>query len=77
MNVAQNSLLVVDIKDKEMNPDSKYDSENIGKRQIIDANPIAIVTTTSIQPEEPTDPEKGSPFSFTYVGEGDPASFYC
>jgi hypothetical protein len=70
--------LVAEIKDKESNPDSKSDSENIGKRQIIDADPTAIVTTTTIQPEEPTDPEEGeAPFSFTNVGEGDPTAFYC
>jgi hypothetical protein len=51
--------LVVEIKDKEPNPDSESDSENTGKRQIIDADPTAIVATTTIQPEEPTDPEEG------------------
>jgi hypothetical protein len=51
--------LVVEIKDKEPNPDSESDSENTGRRQIIDADPTAIVTTTTIQPEEPTDPEEG------------------
>jgi hypothetical protein len=59
MNVAQNKSLVVEIKDKEPNPDSKSDSENTGKRQIIDADPTAIVATTTIQLEEPTDPEEG------------------
>jgi hypothetical protein len=51
--------LVAEIKDKEPNPDSESDSENTGKGQIIDADPTAIVTTTTIQPEEPTDPEEG------------------
>jgi hypothetical protein len=51
--------LVAEIKDKELNPDSESDSENNGKRQIIDADPTAIVATTTIQPEEPTDPEEG------------------
>jgi hypothetical protein len=51
--------LVAEIKDKESNPDSESDSENTGRRQIIDADPTAIVTTTTIQPEEPTDPEEG------------------
>jgi hypothetical protein len=46
---------VVEIKDKDPNPDS----ENINRRQIIDADPTAIVTTTTIQPEEPTDHEEG------------------
>jgi hypothetical protein len=51
--------LVAEIKDKEPNPDSKSDSENTGKRQIINADPTAIVATATIQPEEPTDPEEG------------------
>jgi hypothetical protein len=51
--------LVAEIKDKELNPDSESDSENTGKGQIIDADPTAIVTTATIQPEEPTDPEEG------------------
>jgi hypothetical protein len=52
-------LLVDEIKDKESNPDSESDSENTGKRQIIDADPTAIVATAAIQLEEPTDPEEG------------------
>jgi hypothetical protein len=51
--------LVAEIKDKEPNPDSESDYENIGKRQIIDADPTAIVMTATIQLEEPTDPEEG------------------
>jgi hypothetical protein len=31
----------------------------MGKRQIIDANPIVIIVTTKIQTEEPTDLEEG------------------
>jgi hypothetical protein len=50
---------VADIKDKESNPDSESVYENTGKRNIIDADPISIVATTTIQPEEPTDPEEG------------------
>jgi hypothetical protein len=45
--------LVVEIKDKEQNLDSEFDSENNGKIQIIDADPTAIVATTTIHPEEP------------------------
>jgi hypothetical protein len=59
MNVAQNSHWWSEIKDKEPNPDSESDYENTGKRQIIDADPTAIVATATIQPEEPTDPEEG------------------
>jgi hypothetical protein len=47
---------VAEIKDKEPNPDSEFDFENTGKRQIINADPTVIVVTASIQPEEPTDP---------------------
>jgi hypothetical protein len=50
---------VAEIKDKELNPDSESDFENTGKRQIIDADPTAIVVTTTIEPKEPTDPEEG------------------
>jgi hypothetical protein len=50
---------VAEIKDKEPNLDSKSDFENNGKRQIIDADPTAIVATASIQPEESIDPEEG------------------
>jgi hypothetical protein len=58
MNVAQ-KIIGLKIKDKDLNPDSESDSENTGKRQIIDTDPTAIVVTTTIQPEEPTDPEEG------------------
>jgi hypothetical protein len=49
--------LVVELKDKESNPDLDPKSENIKRIQIIDAEPTATVTTATIQPEE--DPEKG------------------
>ena len=47
------------IKDKEPNPNSEFDSENNSKGQIIDADLTAIVTITTIQLEEPTDPGEG------------------
>jgi hypothetical protein len=47
---------VAKIKDKESNPSSEYDSKNISKRHIIDADPTAIFVTATIQIEEPTDP---------------------
>jgi hypothetical protein len=50
---------VVEIKDKEPNPNLESDSENTGKRQIIDADPMAIVMTATIQIEEPTYLEEG------------------
>jgi hypothetical protein len=50
---------VVQIKHKELNPDSESDSENTDRRQIIDAYPTVIVTTAAIQLEEPIDPEEG------------------
>ena len=48
-----------EIKGKEPNPDLESDYENTGKRQIIDADPTAIVATATIQLEEPTDLEEG------------------
>jgi hypothetical protein len=50
---------VVEIKEKESNSDLESDSENTGRRQIIDADPTTIVATTTIQPEEPTEIEEG------------------
>jgi hypothetical protein len=50
---------VVEIKEKESNPDLESDSENNGRRQIIDADPTTIVATTTIQPEEPIEIEEG------------------
>jgi hypothetical protein len=50
---------VVEIKDKEPNPDLEIDYENIDRRQIIDADPTTIVTTATIKPEEPTYYEEG------------------
>jgi hypothetical protein len=47
--------LVSKIKEKESNPNS----ENNGRRQIIETDPTATVATAKIQPEEPTDPEEG------------------
>jgi hypothetical protein len=50
---------VVEIKDNESNPDSESDSENTGKRQIINTHPTAIIATTKIQLEEPIYLEEG------------------
>jgi hypothetical protein len=47
---------VVEIKDKESNPDSGYDPKNNEKIEIIDVDPTATVTTAPIQPEELVDP---------------------
>jgi hypothetical protein len=57
---------VVEIKDKEINPNSEFDSENTERRKIIDTDPTTIFVTATFQPEEPK-----------YVGKGDPTSFYC
>jgi hypothetical protein len=51
---------VAKLKDKEPNPDLEPDSENNKRRQIIDAEPIAIVATATIQLEE--DLEEGERF---------------
>jgi hypothetical protein len=45
--------LVVELKEKELNPDSDSDSKNNKRKQIIDAEPTATIVTTTIQPEEP------------------------
>jgi hypothetical protein len=61
---------VAKIKDKEPNPDSESDSENTGKRQIIDADPTAIVVTAAIQLEELIDPDwlkRSKPSSHRFV----------
>jgi hypothetical protein len=50
---------VAEVKDTEPNPDSEFDRENIENRQIIDADPTSTVVTTTIQLEEPVDPEEG------------------
>jgi hypothetical protein len=42
---------VAEVKEKELKPDSESDLENIENRQIIDADPIATVVTTKIQPK--------------------------
>jgi hypothetical protein len=47
------------IKHKESNPDSESNSKNTSKRQIIDADPTAIVATATIQLEEQTNHEEG------------------
>jgi hypothetical protein len=70
--------LVAEIKEKELNPDSESDSENNGRRQIIDADPTATVVTTTIQPEEPTDPEEGEHLFHSQMWvKGTPLAFYC
>jgi hypothetical protein len=51
--------LVVGIKDKELNPDLEFDSENTDRKQIIDTDPTTIFATTKIQPEETTNFEEG------------------
>ena len=50
---------MVEIKDKEPNPDSESDSENNGKRKIINTNSTSFAVTAKIQQEEPIDTEEG------------------
>ena len=50
---------MAEIKEKDPNPDSESDFENIGKRQIIDTHPTGIVMTATIQPKELIDIEEG------------------
>jgi hypothetical protein len=47
--------LVVEIKDMELNPDSK----NNGKRKIINVDPTTTIAITTIQPEELAYPKEG------------------
>jgi hypothetical protein len=51
--------LVNEVKDTEPDLDLESDPENIENKQIIDAYPTAIFATTTIQLEEPIDPEEG------------------
>jgi hypothetical protein len=51
--------LVVELKEKNLIPVSDSDSENNKRRQIIVVEPTATITTTTIRPEEPEDPEEG------------------
>ena len=43
------NALVAEIKDKELNLDLEFNYGNTGKRQIIDAEPTAIVAIATIQ----------------------------
>jgi hypothetical protein len=51
--------LVVEIKEKYINPDYKLDSKNNGRIQIIDVDPTTTIATTKIQLEELADIEEG------------------
>jgi hypothetical protein len=53
---------VAEIKEKEPNPDSESDSENTGKRQIIDADPTAIVATQQFNQKNQQIQKRGSAF---------------
>jgi hypothetical protein len=50
---------VVEVIDKEPNPDSESGPEKIENRKIIDLDPTTTFTTTTIQPEEIVYPEEG------------------
>jgi hypothetical protein len=50
---------VAKIKEKELIPESYFDSEKNKRRQIIDAKPTATIVTKTIQPEETEEPEEG------------------
>jgi hypothetical protein len=49
--------LVVDLKQKDSNPHSESNSENTGRRQIIDVDSTVTVVTKKIQPKEPINPK--------------------
>ena len=50
--------LVAELKSSELELDSDSDSKMDKGKQIIDAEPIATVATTQIQPEDPEEPEE-------------------
>jgi hypothetical protein len=52
-------IIVVGGQYQNLNPHSKSNSENTGRREIIDAGPTATVVTKTFQPKEPTDPKDG------------------
>jgi hypothetical protein len=50
---------VAELKKTESNPNLDSDLDNNKRRLIIDVEPTTTVTTATIQPEEPVDPEEG------------------
>jgi hypothetical protein len=58
---------MAEFKYTEPNLYSESDPENIENRQIIDVDPTAIVTTTTIQLEEPVHPEEGECLFHSHV----------
>jgi hypothetical protein len=60
--------LLVELKEKESNPNLDVDSKMDKENQIIDVEPNATITTTKF---------KGVPLPFTYMVEGDPSTFQC
>jgi hypothetical protein len=65
---------VFELKDKDLNPDLDTDSKNNKRRQIIDAEPTATITTATIQPEE--DPKEGERVFHSHVWvKGTPLHF--
>ena len=59
MNVDQNNHWWMRSKTRSRTLIHNLIMKNTGKGQIIDADPTAIVATTTIRPEEPTDPKEG------------------
>jgi hypothetical protein len=58
---------VVKVKDKELNPNSKSDLENIENKKVINVDPTATIATTTIQPEELIDPKEGEHLFHSYM----------
>jgi hypothetical protein len=50
---------VVELKEKESEPELGFDSEHNKGKHIIDVEPTTTIMTTTIQPEEPEEPEEG------------------
>jgi hypothetical protein len=54
----------------------KFYSENNGRRKIINADSTATITTTTIQPKEPVDPEEGECLFHSHMWvKGNPLHF--
>jgi hypothetical protein len=68
---------VVELKDSKSKAYSDSESNPEGGRQIIDAEPSAIVATTKFHPSEPEELEEGEClFHSKNVGKGSSTSFH-
>jgi hypothetical protein len=67
-----------ELKVSESVVDSDSESNPEGGKQIINAKPSAMVTTTKVRPSEPEELEgRGMPLSLVDVGQGGSDSLHC